>query len=109
MERKKNPRLCTVYFLDGRFKLLIPFLSCFLAVWGIVPGEALQACTAVAAAMKPACLTEGKLKAATDTWNDIAKKLGSQLSGANSTEPRSVTELVRHFPKIPLHLNYYLF
>lgn len=40
--------------LDGRFKPLIPVQSCFLAVWCVVLGEALQARTAVAAARKPA-------------------------------------------------------
>lgn len=99
MERKKS-RMCILFiYLDRKFKLLIPILSCFTAAWWRDPREALQACTRV-----------GKLRAATDVWNETAKMSGSWFSGANnSTGPRSVTEQFRHLHKIPLDLDYYIF
>lgn len=52
----------------------------------------------------------GKLRAATDVWNEAAKTSGSWFSGANnSTGPRSVSEQFRHSHKIPLDLDYYIF
>lgn len=54
--------------------------------------------------------TEGKLRAATDAWNDTAKTSDSWFSGAdNSTGPRSVTEPFRQLLKIPLDLDHYIF
>lgn len=86
-------------YLGRKFKLLIPIQSCFTAAWWRDPREALQACTRV-----------GKLRAATDVWNERAKMSGSWFAGANnSTGPRSVTEQFRHLHKIPLDLDYYIF
>lgn len=57
-----------------------------------------------------ACTRVGKLRAATDVWNERAKMSGSWFAGANnSTGPRSVTEQFRHLHKIPLDLGYYIF
>ena len=60
-KKKKNRKTLLGYVLftspDRKFKLLVPVQSSFLAIWCTDPGEALQPRTAVAAAMKPACLT----------------------------------------------------